>query len=170
MDNLEKILEDMNTSEYYKKLNKWAKEYAKEYKTKEDIKQRKKEKMFSNTDYVNWLIKFTIKNNNGFSDDNWLYNPEDINRTDSEKVDDLQLFFEGIDEYAKSCNIDPIPFDNGAEYKLRINNTGLKIGFMVGQGSFVYCQKVNIKNENEFINFFDIYSNKSKIKKLKNNG
>ena len=38
MDNLEKILEDMNTSEYYKKLNKWAKEYAKEYKTKKKRK------------------------------------------------------------------------------------------------------------------------------------
>ena len=169
MDTLEKILEDMNTEEYHEKLKKWSIEYAKEYKATEEIKRRKKEKLLANTDYINWLINFTIKNNGSFADDTWLYNPEELKKNDSEKINDLQLFYEGINDYAKSINIDPLPTKFGNEYKIKFNDTGLKIGIDMGQGAYFYCQKINIDNENEFINFLDINKNRNKTKALKNN-
>ena len=158
------IIENWNTPEFQERLKK----VLEETKNKEETKRKKIDKMFSNTDYINWLINFTMQNNGCFSDDDWLYNPEDITKKDSEKVNDLQLFFKGIDKYAREYNIDPIIFDQGygVEYKIKVNDIGLQIGLNVGQGSYTLCKKININDDKVFINFFDINNNKNNNKTL----
>ena len=86
------------------------KEYAN--RNKEKWIREKKEKdaklksIFSSYDYMNWLNSFTA-NNKGFSDEDFLYFPEKISKEDLDKVNNLGLFFEGIEKYADKNYIYP---------------------------------------------------------------
>ena len=157
------MLENWDTPEFQNILKK----SVEEYKKKQDIKKKKINKMFSNTDYVDWLINFTIMNNNCFSDDSWLYCPDDITKNDSEKVNDLYLLYSGIDSYADENNINPTLTEYGNYYKIKINDIGLKIGIDVGQGAYCYCEKIDINDNKDFIDFLDINNSKTSNKTLK---
>ena len=163
MNAAQKILKNWDTPEYQEKLKK----LAQEYKMKLEIRDKKIEKMFSNTDYINWLIKFTIKNDNSFSDNDWLYTPDSITKNDSEKVNDLCLFYEGINEYAENNNIGPKFIEFGNEYNIKINDIGIEIGIMNGQGTLFYCKKIDVNSDMNFIDFNDVINNKNNNKTLK---
>lgn len=115
--------------------------------------------IISNTDYMLWLEHFTIIHP-AFSDETWLYEPDKISKDDSEKVDNLQHFFHAIKAYAYR-NFLPIYQEDFYTYLfIRFNNIGYKIGVMIGQGSFIFCERQDISSEYVFIDFNDIMSNK----------
>ncbi len=159
MDAAERILKEIETPEGQKKLSKWVEEYIEGEKIKnENIKV-----MMSNTNYLDWLCKFT-QDKEGFSDDDWLYFPEQIKDADKENVEKLWLFYEGIDKYAESNYIYPFQCEFGNFYKIRLNEKGFKIGTLIGQGTVFFCKKIAVKNEQEFIDFNDIINGKKREK------
>ena len=95
MNNTEKILKEINTSDKHEKVKKLTEEYF----AMENAKNTKMQEMLSNTDYIKWLDKFTIKHSS-FSDGDWLSSSEKISKEDLEKVNDLPLMYEGIEKYA----------------------------------------------------------------------
>lgn len=155
MDVISKILEEMDTPEGQKKISKWVEEYVE----KEKIIDNKIKEMLSNTDYLKWLDNFTIAHQN-FSDDEWLYFPIEISMNDKEQVEKLHLMYRGIDKYASKNYIYPIPCDFGNFYKIKSDNIGYEIGILNGQGTLFFCNRVEIENEKEFIDFNDIMNNK----------
>lgn len=155
MDVAERILNEMNTPEGKEKLKKWADEY----RARLDERNLKIQEMFANSEYIDWLSRFTLENQN-FSDDMWLYFPEKISKEDGSRVDDLCLMYEGIDKYASENYIFPYHCDFGNFYKIKFNDVGFEIGTLSGQGTIFFCSRVSIEDEKEFIDFNDIINNK----------
>lgn len=143
--------------DYKEKKDSWFNSYL--------INQKEKEKniktMMSNTDYLFWLDRFT-QDKEVFYDDQWLYFSDKINDSDKKNVEKLKLFYEGIDEYANKNYIYPISWDYGNYYKIKLDNLGFKIGLTYGQGISFSCERVFVDNEQEFIDFNDIITDKKK--------
>ena len=117
--------------------------------------------MMSDTTYIDWLVHFTngIKD---FSDDQWLFPPESeqILDDDSQNVDKLHLFYEGINNYAQQNGINSMPVETGNFYRIKINQIGFEIGFIEGPATIFYCERVSLDNQKKFIDFNDIMTGK----------
>lgn len=117
------------------------------------------EKLVSNAEYMLWLEKFTTSNPE-FTDDAWLYFPEEISKYDYEMVSMLQYFLDGIKRYAHT-NYIPMEGDvYDYHFSLKFNNIDYKIGAVSGQGTYTYCCRENISTDKRFIDFNDIMTNK----------
>ncbi len=132
---------------------------ANDFYTKLLASIEKKDNMMTNTDYIEWLIKFT-QERGFFSDDQWAYSEEKISDEDKENVESLGLFYEGIDRYASKNFMYPIEKDFGGYYKVKIGDCGFKIGIFCGQGGFTFCERIPVEKEEDFIDFYDIINNK----------
>lgn len=151
----EKISKEIETPEGKAKISKWVAEYIE----KENVKSENIKVIMSNTNYLEWLCKFT-QDKEGFSNDDWLYFPELIKDSDKENVEKLCLFYEGIDKYARQNHIYPTQCEFGNFYKIRLNEIGFEIGILIGQGTVFFCNKVSVEKEEEFIDFNDIMTGK----------
>ena len=151
----EKMLEIMKTPEWKEK----AKELLKGYAAEIDERKSKTEFIFSNTDYINWLINFT-KESGSFADDDWLYFPEQIDPKDKDFVDNFNLFYSGIEKYATKNHIYPEYVEFGNFYRIKYNGIGFEIGMQAGQGTYFYCKTIEICDDLKFIDFNDIINNK----------
>lgn len=134
-------------------------ELIKNYIDSEKVNKEKINRMLSSTIYFEWLSKF-MQDKDSFSDVDWVYFPEQLEETDRENVGQLNLFFEGISEYASQNHIYPISSDSGTYYKIKLNGTGFEIGWLAGQGVVHFARKVLIEKETEFIDFADIMAKK----------
>ena len=126
---------------------------------KEKYRTEKIKDMMTNPDYFEWLNEFT-QDKKGFSDDTWLYFPNEIKDSDKENVEELHLFYDGIDKYASANYIYPVDCEYGNFYKIRLDEIGFEIGVLSGQGVVFFCKKVPVENEQEFIDFNDIMTGK----------
>ena len=151
----EKMLEMMKTPEWKEKASTILKGIALEMAEN----RKKTEIIFSNTEYINWLIIFTNQKG-GFSDDDWLYFPEQIDQKDKEFVDNFNLFYSGIERYATSNYIYPDYTEYGTYYRIKYNNTGFIIGMEGGQGTYFYCKRIEVCDGTPFIDINDIINNK----------
>lgn len=122
-------------------------------------KQDKLNKIAKNYEYINWLTSFTSKYLE-FTDDDFLYSPELISKEDNINIYDLGIFFEAIDNFARSNYIYPYSSEFGGYYNIKYNNIGFEIGSLVGQGTLFFCKRVNVNNDEYFIDFDDIVNNK----------
>lgn len=154
MNYAERILKKLNTPKGQAKIKKWVKEYFAE----EDAKNIKMQEMLSNTDYIKWLNNFTVEYSS-FSDNDWLYFPERISKEDLERVNNLHLIYRGIEKYASENYIYPINCDFGNFYKIKSENIGFEIGMLIGQGTLFFCNRVQVENQKDFIDFNDILNN-----------
>lgn len=127
--------------------------------------------LVSNTDYFEWLIKFT-EDKGWFRDDFYLRHPEKLSELDRINVGKLWAFHAMIDRYADRNNIPADKYDYKYNHKVKLNENGLKIGLLVDQGVQYYCERIPVENENEFIDINDVIEyviqkkETSKIKKL----
>ena len=141
------------------------KEYAN--RNKEKWIRKKKERdaklksIFSSYDYMNWLNRFTA-DTKGFSDEDFLYFPEKISKDDLDKVNNLGLFFEGIEKYADKNYIYPTMYEYQSFYGVKdnVNEVYYKIGVIEGQGGSFFCERIEYTSEQPFIDFNDIMNDK----------
>lgn len=137
-----------------------------------DFEKREKEKetIYNNYDYINWLDNFTSKHNN-FYQDSFLYN-EDISQDDKKNVEKLDYLFECIDNYASNNDILPVYYDDinfgNVNYRFKYNNKYYEIGVMIGQGSSISLKTIDYNNEYNFIDFKDIVNSKTYTKNKRN--
>ena len=112
--------------------------------------------------YMDWLNEFT-KVYTSFTDEDWLYTPNLISNEDLNNIKKLPLLFEIIERFANKNYIFPDNCYSTSEncYKIKLNDVGYEIGIMHGQGSFVFCNRINQINSSDFIDFYDIMSDKS---------
>lgn len=148
----------LHTPEGKKSLEKAAKKVIEEEKNRE----RRIKEIITGGEYILWLEKFTIKHTR-FSDNDWLYCPEEISEEDRARVEELNLFYQGIDAYASKNFIFPSSCDFGNYYCIKFGNIGYEIGIMVGQGTLFFCNKVSLENK-EFIDFTDIQNDREQPK------
>lgn len=141
------------------------KEYANRNKEKwireKKEKDAKLKRLFSSYDYMNWLNSFTA-NTKGFSDEEYLYFPEKISKEDLDKVNNLGLFFEGIEKYADKNYIYPTIYEYQSYYSVKdnVNDAYYKIGVIEGQGGSFFCERVEDTSKLDFIDFNDIMNDK----------
>ena len=155
MDTADMILDDIEKEEPKREISDWMKEYIRQ----ETIRIKIQKELMSNTEYIKWLDEFT-QDKDGFSDDDWLYFPEKIEESDKNNVEKLNIFYEGIKQYAKKNYIRKSEIEFGDFYKIRLDDLGFKIGMMSGQGVFFFCEKVPVDNKESFIDFNDIILNR----------
>lgn len=143
---VEELLKDWDSPENKAITEKVVKETIDELNKQMEIK----EEMISNPNYIEWLCNFTKKNGGSFYSDDWDYKPGVISDSDMKNVNNLGIFFEGIEDYAENNNILFRPIFDGSTYFVRYNDVNLEIGFMAGQGSCAFSRMI-IRNDN-FIN------------------
>ena len=122
-----------------------------------EIKEYNKKSLdlVSNNKYFEWLRDFT-EDKNGFSDQDWLYFPEELSKSDRDNVGKLSLFYDCVEDYANQYHISPIKCEFGKFYTIKLDDCGLQIGILEGQGVETFCQKIQIEKDNDFIDFNDI--------------
>lgn len=146
---------DINSKDFKDKISKMNTDFI----TKLFEKEQKIKEITSDTKYILWLIDFT-KNNLEFTDDDYTYFPEKISENDNKHVDELGLFFEVIDRFAEKNYLSKIKCDFGGYYPVRLGKDGFHIGCLVGQGVLYFCRRVEVENEEEFIEYNDIINNR----------
>ena len=122
-----------------------------ELEEKEKIAQT----LVSTDDYIKWIENFT-KEYPDFTDDDWLYKPDDISKENSEMVEKLSLFFIGIEKYASSNYIYPTSCDFGGYYSVKYNGKIYEIGRLIGQGTVFFCNTKESPEDSSIILFEDI--------------
>lgn len=103
------------------------------------------------------MEKFTLEHES-FSDNGWLYFLEKLSDDDRSYVDELCLFYDGIQNYANKNHIYPTQFPSGEFFKIKLSDIGFEIGMIWGQGTSFFCNRVPV--EKDFIDFNDIIDNK----------
>ena len=114
-----------------------------------------KKELISNNNFISWLEQFTLKYND-FTDDDWLYKPDELSEVDTRNVGKLGLFFEALSDYCHKyyINIDSNEMYEDECINIRHNGIGYQLGLVVGQGAYIY---VNRKTpEDNAIEFMDI--------------
>ena len=164
---IKEILEDWDNPEFKEKRLKAAKETIDKLNKQVELR----DEMMSDPNYIEWLCNFTKKTGGSFYDDEWDYKPEEITDYDRKNVDNLNIFFEGIDLYAKKNDIPCNQIAFGATYFVRYNDVDLEIGFMVGQGSLAFSRMIIAEENfiNNCIDFNDVLKKnkgKSRTKKI----
>lgn len=131
-----------------------VKAFIYKYLKKQEENAKLEQKLVSNTDYITWLEKF-MSTHPTFCDDEWLYFPEQLEPENLENVSNLWHFFQGITMYVDSGYKTEDEF--GYSIQIMFNGIGYKIGVQHGQGSYHYCEKVEIfHNEADFVDFNEI--------------
>lgn len=124
--------------------------------------------MDNTKEYIKWLINFT-NTYSSFSDDEWLYYESKLSKENIEKVNSLHLLYNIVDRYATDNYIYPNNCEFGNYYKINSGNVGFEIGVIAGQGVSFFCNRVELENKKDFIDFNDILNNKESINKIEIN-
>lgn len=122
------------------------------------FERNQKKKMFFetllySTDYIDWLGDFTHHVSSFTSD----CEDESISLEDQRKIENLEFFFEAIQEYASENYIYPHLIDNGEYYAIQYHGVGYHVGIDYGQGSYFYCTRVS-KVEEDALEFKHLMS------------
>ena len=138
--------------------NNWIENLIKKQEEDREITK----KLLSDTSYIEWISSFT-QDKDGF-DDETLFS---LDKDDPNKkyIKYLNLFYDGINEYAERNYIYPELNETthhffGSHFNIRLNDFGFEIGYISGQGVIFLCNKKEIENESDFIDFNDIITNK----------
>lgn len=123
-------------------------------------KQKERETIGSSDTYVNWLKGF-MADKESFSDDDWVYNPEEISPDDLKNVGKLYFLLDVIDNYATENNISELSIPSGLYYNVKYNDFMFKVGICVGQGGYCFCEKTTGDENTEFIDFNDVIKSKN---------
>lgn len=116
----------------------------KEIKSMIDKIEDKKNKyeFVKSEEYLSWIESFT-KKYKSFCDDSWLYKKDEIEKSDYEKIELLNLFFHYIEELASLQNILPIYEDvDDITYFFKLKNVFFKICIVIGQGAFTCIDRL----------------------------
>lgn len=102
-------------------------------------KEEEKKALVSSYDYILWLEAFTLTHEN-FTDDSWLYKPEEISESDNTNVDKMNLFFDAISQYCHKYYINTECDGMYESERIYIKHNGIvyQMGLVVGQGAHVY--------------------------------
>lgn len=118
-----------------------------------------KKQIMTNDEYIKWVISFA-EIHGFFSDEDWFDAEDELSDDDAKKLKNLGAFFDLINEYAERNYIFPISTRFNTTYNVKYQNHGLRVGIMFGQGCSCYCEKAEIDDEKEFVDFTDILTNK----------
>jgi len=116
-------------------------------------KENIKKDMLETTSYIEWLIHFTEKNPI-FSDDDWLYNEDGIQKEDLERVKNLPLLFECISSFAERNYISSNEDEWGESYSINKDDVYMNIGYNRGQGTSFYCERT--ERQDNSISYYSI--------------
>ncbi len=123
---------------------------------KKDVEEIIKD-MMTKKGYLSWLIYFT-QDRSSFTEESLFYLEEDDPNRDFIKRFDL--FYKGIEKYAKDNYIYPEHREYGSFYEIKYEDIGFEIGIIRKQGIEYFCKRVPIDND-RFIDFNDIMNNKT---------
>ena len=125
-------------------------------------REEKKKEMFSNYDYIDWLVSFT-EIYDSFTADDYEYRYLILKEKDNENLKNFYIFFDGIEGYANNNFIYPKYSNNGVYYTIKYGDVAFNIGVEVGQGTLTYCERTEPSEED--IEFSDIMEGKESPRK-----
>lgn len=106
--------------------------------------------------YMEWLEKFSQKHRIVTEIDD-MYLMDSLSLEDKINIEKLKKLFELLECYAKINGIDSyIIFDVFTCYKIKYNNVGYEVSSAIDNN--VLCERININDSSEFIDFMDIIS------------
>ena len=123
-------------------------------------------KINSTEDYINWLKKFTEKHP-GFCFDDWSHDQEDLTDEDLYNVRRLNIFYDAIEEYASEKHLEGMLQGEGHYYLIKHEDSNFKVGFISGQGTLFYLDRVAPSENAIDYNNVIAYNNRRKTKSKK---
>ena len=147
----------MNKLEILNKLKEESTSVKEDFINQIKEREEQKRQLFSNYDYIDWLIEFTKKYDKFIVDD-FEYNYFKLSDRDRENLGKFNIFMEGIIDYANKNYIYPINEEFGAYYVIKTGSIAFQLGYDLGQGSYGYCERT--KNTSQAIEFNDIMDGK----------
>ena len=148
----------MDKELWKEKLKNWYKEYNEKLK----IEEEKMKYITSSDEYISWLCNY-VKEIYYFSDEDWMYFPDTMEKEDRINASKLCLLYQIIDKYAISNNINPEDGSYGNFYRVDYYDFKFDIGVRVDDGIMFYCNE-DLDQEKDFIDFNDIIEPKEKVK------
>lgn len=130
-------------------------EIAVEIQRKAKSEEEKILLLMSNIDYIHWIDNY-IEVNKGFSEDDLICFSSYLSIGDKEHIGLLPLFYRGISNYAGNHYTYAKFNEFGEYYNLKYENIGLEVGILEGENLSHYCNKIEIKEDDSFIDFQDI--------------
>ena len=111
--------------------------------------------LFTNNQYINWLVNFTVKNDYVESSSS-EYRFENFSELDKTNLYNLHWFYKGVEDYARHNQIEPYYLDSySSTYIVRYNNVFLKVSVYVHGGGCSCSIYKDLTNE-YFIDFNDL--------------
>ena len=98
------------------------------------------DEMTRTTSYIDWLKEFTMKYPI-FSEDDWKYSEDSLSEEEKEKVENLFLFYQCIEKYAKRNYISATKETYGQSYLIKKDDDFFSIGYNIGEKTTFYCEK-----------------------------
>ena len=151
MSALDEVREKLGTKEGQEELINWIEQYNKKLAKNDMITKD----IVSNDTYMRWLEEFTNEFES-FSDDSWLYCKEEISEKNHEMVRMLSNLFEAVDSFAEMNYIPSKKVDFGYSYDISFNDNVYEIGFLQGQGTVFFVNRLKEKEKANPISFEDI--------------
>lgn len=116
----------------------------------EEMKRRDiaKSELISDDEYISWLENFTSIYEK-FTDETWLYNPEELLELNYKNVSKMGLFFEALSDYCRKYYIN-MNCDEGPAFEriiIKHKDVGYEFGLIVGQGAIVYVERQAPKDD-----------------------
>ena len=105
--------------------------------------------------YFDWLKYFTCEYT-GFNDGKWIYYNKEISYFDKIQINKLHLLYKGINFWAEKNHIYPNLRGYDEFYMFKVDNIGYEIGVSTNHGLSYFCDRVEIKKGQEFIEFNDV--------------
>jgi len=127
-----------------------------EYVKRLDAIKSVKTKMSTSDTYINWLINFTLEQDNKeFYDNDWLYKENQISKENLSNVKNLTSFFDCIYDYL-SINASRTYFNKVCSsnyFDVIFKGTCIRVGHENGQGTQFYSKIMSFDENITYIDF-----------------
>lgn len=169
---IQKMKEFFESPEGQKAIKEAVEEFNYEY----EERKAKARELVSTTEYIEWAISY-LEGKKSFSNDTWRdFFPVDVKEEDRKKIEELSLFFEAIEDYAKKNFIMPIVDEREQFYRIRYNGEVYVIcEYYNPETNVAFTKETKLVDDDDIIDFKNISSDtpnpeadeiKTKIDKL----
>lgn len=114
-------------------------------------------------EYISWLDEFSNENE-------FFTSADTKNYTDEEKyyISNLKYLYFGLERRLHSNHFNKTDF--GGHYKIKYNDSGYLIGVDEEEESVFYCKKIKWLIDDDFIDYYEVEKDNTKIVRVRNVG
>lgn len=120
------------------------------------------QELFSDTGYIEWLCDFLV-NHKSPSMDEWTGDSLELSEQDKQNIQDMNLFYNGIESYAEKNGIRIINGSDEEFYMVQYRDFCFKLGHQNPEWhNFLFFKQIDFDERCAYIDFSDVLGMYSK--------